>query len=168
VWVVGDQGRIRFFDGSTWDNRDFSPTHFRSVWGSGTDVFVVGKGGMTVRITAASTTLIPGPVAQDLNGVWGAGANRIFAVGNAGTILRFDGLDWEQVPSPTPVDILDIGPDGSGGLVAAAADGSVLRLEGRTWARETTVSANGLGGIIGLSGVLFAVGDTGTIISYGP
>ena len=169
VWVVGDQGRIRFFDGNTWGDRDFGPTHFRGVWGvAADDVFVVGEGGMTVRVTVASTALIPGPVAADLYAVRGTGGTRVYAVGASGTILHFNGFDWDPVPSPTSVDILDIGTDGRGVLVAAVADGSVLRLEGGTWTRETTVSANGLAGIVGVGGVLFAVGETGTIISYGP
>jgi hypothetical protein len=183
-WAV-----ILHYDGSSWlamSTADtFSPLY--SVWGSSSsDVFVVGfgdSGSVILHYNGSSWSTVPNPtVIVGGTSVWGTSATDVFDVGTG--ILQYDGLSWSSDPclicvvaglngvwGSSSTDVFAVGgwwADKGQILVATV----ILHYDGSSWsAMKVPIMSRpvGLFGVWGASGAdVFAVGNSGTILHYGP
>jgi hypothetical protein len=110
---------------------------------SANDVWAVGAGGTTIRVTDAesdtpSATLYDSRTLNTLHAVWAASASDVWSVGAGGTVRRYtgQGLRWDVVPNvPTSVDLHAIGGSSSSDVWVVGDAGVVLHYDGKSWSR---------------------------------
>jgi hypothetical protein len=164
VWVVGEGGTVKRYDGSQWSSPTGVPTGvYNAVWGfPPNDVWVAGTGGKLLQCTAtACVQHATGLTTESLNGIWGAAANDIWVVGSTATVLHYDGAWSVETTVPwggiTPnlygvsgSSASDVWVSGSrtnsGGTVVA---GVVVRRNGAplAWSNPTDVGTSKLNSI---------------------
>ena len=135
VWVVGEGGAVRFFDGATWSSRDpddASDADLIAVHGSGPDdVWVVGAAG-TIWHWSGAWTRIESGTTVDLLDVSVVGPDEVFVAGAAGTVLRWDGVELSAMATGTTGDVRAV--HALRGDRAVASDGiRLLEWNGATW-----------------------------------
>jgi hypothetical protein len=174
VFVTTYRNGIVHFDGSAWTQVYAGTERLNAIWGSAPDdVFAVGHDGVVVhfdgRDWTAETVAEPRgarrPSGTALEDVWGTGPDDIYAVG-IGTLLRFDGEAWQTRP--------DVGRHTALRRVFGLGPGDVHAFG---WASSFVYDNGGIvqesGGWtyylrdfwVAPDGVLFAVGDSGMILT---
>ena len=75
IWMVGDNGQIRHFDGAASSTQASGTTqHLRAVWGEDANrIFAVGDGGAIVHWDGSSWEPMASGTTENLNDIWGAG-----------------------------------------------------------------------------------------------
>ena len=147
VFVVGDEGRILHFDGTSdteghlWHPMDSGtrlPLH--AIWGKGrsalhavgwmgTVLFFDGhqwhhrRGGV---VDPQSKGFAPCAENTPLFAITGDDTGRAWAVGDNGTVIAFDGDTWQKQNSPTEANLRGIARTPSGRLYAVGAGGTVI------------------------------------------
>jgi hypothetical protein len=174
VLLVGEQGTLFHFDGSTWtaNNAPVATEDLIAVWmdaSTPNQAWIAGTSGTLYSLDLTTwtwTPASPSPTARDLTAVWGSSPTDVYVVGQGGLLLHYDGTAWAVVESGgiTGLFALDathiyaVGPaglilegDGAGNWTAF---GSVPTTNDLTavWAGSTT---NAL-----------AVGKGGTVLHY--
>lgn len=181
VFVVGADGTIRHFDGSTWSFQSSSTTNtLHGVWGtSSSDVFAVGTGGTISHFDGSTWALQNSTTTETLVDVWGSSSTDVWAVGAAG-ILHYDGTAWSGVdPGLTlssPRGVWGSGPDDVFvvGAVGSSSETPVLHFDGTGWERQSVPNPDptravhpGLVEVWGRAGDdVYAVGTSGGIYHY--
>lgn len=110
-----------------------------AVWGDEHAVWLAGDGGTLRRLVRANMQtrtfeIVPSPVAADLKGLFGFGANDIWAVGDDSTVIHWDGTSWTKLS--TPFDDADDKPNlvavwgSSPDDVWIVGDGTMLHFQG--------------------------------------
>ncbi|MFC1899911.1 IPT/TIG domain-containing protein, partial [Chloroflexota bacterium] len=91
VFVVGETGTIRHYDGTAWTTMSSGTTNnLYGVWGdNGRDVFVVGESGTIVNYDGDTWDSMSRNTLSLLRGIWGFSSTDIFSTGWSGTILRY-------------------------------------------------------------------------------
>jgi hypothetical protein len=122
VWMVGDEGRVFFFDGQ--QLRDVSPAGkltLRSV--SGVDaqhVYVVGGGveGVIYRRDGEQWVDETPPGLPSMNSVWATSAEEAYAVGFNGRVYARKQGSWAEFTplAPTYQDLHSVWVDEQGGV----------------------------------------------------
>lgn len=65
------------------------------VWGTAPRAWAVGLGGIIVRWNGTTwMTVTSSFITDELESIWGNGANDVWAVGDSATILRWNGSTW--------------------------------------------------------------------------
>lgn len=151
VFVVGDEGRVLHFDGSTdaedrlWHAMPSTtrlPLH--AIWGRNrNELHAVGWMGTVVSfdgeqwrhlrggvVDKASERYSPCAENAPLFDITGDGTGRAWAVGDEGTIIAFDGHAWQNQPSPTRINLRGITRAPSGRLFAVGGEGTVITSRG--------------------------------------
>src|SRR5262249_16908671 len=115
VWVVGAEGIIEKYDGSSWHSQvsGIRRRLFLGIWGSDArHVWTVGasydSGGWEGEIYKYDgRTWSPQRISavSRLNSVWGSDSRHIWAVGYDGVILFYDGVSWSPQTSGTDVSL---------------------------------------------------------------
>jgi photosystem II stability/assembly factor-like uncharacterized protein len=98
-----------------------------AVWctTNGSDIYVVGGGGLIVHSTDAGVSWTPetGAPNADLFAVWGASGTDVWAVGNNGVIVRRQANGtWAPIASPTSVQLLSIWGSSAADIWAAGSN----------------------------------------------
>ncbi len=117
---------------------------------SADDIWAVGAGGTTLRITEAeseapSVKIYNSLTWNSLNGVWAASESEAWTVGANGTIRHFTGQsrDWDIVEEvPTNEHLNAVWGASDSDIWAVGDRGVVLHYDGKTWSR---VKVAGLG-----------------------
>jgi hypothetical protein len=129
IFVVGDHGVIRHFDGSDWTAMDsrFDQTLF-SVWGrSSSDVYAVGSDGMILHYDGDEWDSIPSPSERTLFSVWGFGEDKTYAVGQVGKVLGYDSSldEWVDLDIETLSNLVSVWGTSDDNLFASSIDGTI-------------------------------------------
>jgi hypothetical protein len=82
VWIGGDNG-ILYRRGGTSLTESATPDDINSIWGDGSDVFLVTRGGAVMRSTGNGTWTTAFTWSHELDGIWGSGPSDIHVVGFA-------------------------------------------------------------------------------------
>lgn len=187
IWAVGDFGAIVFWNGSYWSAQPSSTSqNLRAVFGIDADhVWAVGDSGTILYREGpgeyAPWQSQPSNIAMALRGVFGAQANDMWAVGDLGTVLRWDGDEWHQAAC-VPGALRTIwGRNAQEIWIGGAADasacsgsgmgmpgrGAIWKWNGSTFQEEAiTGSPAAINTLSGTAqGVLWAVGDAGTLLT---
>ena len=198
VWIVGVNAAVRHWNGTTWQNRNLPAGHHAmGVWGSGPDdVYVAGrhvvKGGGSAAVVhhwnpatgawdTSASYFEASVTGVGFHAIEGTGPNDIWAVGDMfaatgggpGFTVHFDGTSWNEVATPDHVasdrrfmDLTLGGPGGPGPWIAGYY-GTAVRFDNPGWtvAGEET---RGLRGIDADADEMWAVGQDGMVIAWGP
>jgi hypothetical protein len=165
-----------------WSSVYFSSTiknDFNGVWGTGSDIFVVGNDGLILKCSTSScttssnwTTMTSGTTSH-LRAVWGSSATDVFVVGLDGTILHYDGTTWSPLDAKTSTYFYGVWGAGANDVYVVGnpifkADEAIFHYDGSTWTTlpppKTTIGYFG----IWASGAkdVWAVGNAGSILHY--
>ena len=100
IVAVGDQGTIRYCDGSVWFGEMDSGTNdnLTAVWGSGPDnILAVGRNGTVLKYDGAKWSELDLDTKEaDLSAIWGSGPDDIYLAGST-VMLHYDGKKWTKV-----------------------------------------------------------------------
>ncbi len=165
--VVGNEGVIRYFDGTNWSLPITIPTseNLYSIWGTEkTNIYAAGDNGTILHFDGNVWEIVSTPTTRSLYSIHGTGPDNIFAVGSK-VILRFDGTEWKHFAMPL-TQITSITALSNGTVIATGDNGGLLVKEENEWVPvETPVSDVTLNDVDeSSSGEIFAVGTSGTII----
>jgi hypothetical protein len=89
IWIIGDNGRIQRFNGSSWEIHSSGTSQsLRGIYGVGiNNVWAVGRNGTIVHWDGVSWSVQNSGTLAHLNSVWSHDAETVWAVGSAGTVL---------------------------------------------------------------------------------
>lgn len=95
-------------DSGEWQIEEYDSRARRAVlgmWGDEQGVWLVGEGGTLRHVLRSNVPtkrfdIVESPVAFDLRGIFGFGANDIWAVGEMSTVLHWDGTSWTKLATP--------------------------------------------------------------------
>jgi photosystem II stability/assembly factor-like uncharacterized protein len=166
VWVVGDQGTIAHWDGSTL-NPELSGTsaNLRAVWAvDAAHVYAVGDGGTILeRTTGSWQPAAVGLTREVLTGVW-ADTQHVTAVGSHGTVVFGAMGKYKLIPNSDAENLLAVTGTVGGSAVAVGALGLVLSVSGAGLSRTPIPAFSKLlTGIASAPGVSYLVGEQGTV-----
>lgn len=107
AWVVGKQGTILRWNGSTWSQvASGTSRNLYAIWGLGpTDVWTVGAQGTILHWDGTAWSAVPSGTTADLLYVHGNGFGELLASGRGGTLLRWNGIAWAALGSGTQSDV---------------------------------------------------------------
>jgi len=102
VAVVGEDGALAHFNGTSWTRHDVTPASTEDLTGiwldsASTHAWVTGADGTIYSLDMSSwtwTPVMPPPTTRSLMDVWGESASDVYAVGETGTLLHYDGSSW--------------------------------------------------------------------------
>jgi hypothetical protein len=176
VYVVGDAGTIRHYDGTKWTSQDSGTrAALRGVHGSSSsNVFAVGDDGTILHFDGKQWAAQPSATKFDLEAVWCAGPSDAFAVGVQGTTARFHDGRWsaETTVLGRPVsggtdyqaDLLGVWGSSASDVVAVGAflskpmgrrivgGGLIVRFDGQKWVRDEGDFQDGFTDVWGRAG----------------
>ena len=180
VFVVGGEGTILHYDGSTWSEMESGTEyHLYDIWGSSRrDVFAVGEWGTIMHYNGSTWSEMESGTADPLTDIWGSSSNNIFAIGEihyigcSEIILHYDGSTWSEMQSSTTSCLNAIWGSSGADIFAVGEEGIILHYDGINWSEMNNpligITDNyWLEGVWGNSGRdVFAVGSSGTILHY--
>jgi hypothetical protein len=171
AFAVGQNGVIVRISGTTLSAMTSGTTKsLYSVWGSSvTDVFAVGEEGTILHYNGTEwSSMDTGEIDDNFNSVTGSSPDNVYAAGTSGFMLHYDGSSWESVPSPMGAANAKIWMSGPKDIHCTAGS-MIYHFDGSSWVSFPYVSYQGLFGLAG-SGAsnVFAVGNSNTILRYGP
>ena len=163
IWVVGTDGLIRHYDGTTWSAQASGTSSLGAVWGSSaTDVWAAGYetilhyDGTNWSVSHASSL-------AHFSGVWGSSPSDVRAVGfsdsaHVGIVAHYDGTSWTTsyltaTDEPSAVwgasasDVWAVGTRGSYG----AYFGLLMHNDGGSWSSAFPTVSPRLFGVWGSS-----------------
>lgn len=100
---------------------------------SSDDVFAVGDGGVILRRTGGTWSVMTSGTTNNLRGVWAASASEAWAVGASGTILKWNGSTWSPAGGPTTTTTYEAVWGSSATDVWAVGGTRVDRYTGSGW-----------------------------------
>lgn len=161
----------------TWSQLPAAPgtdREFLGVWGTSSDVFVVGRGpagAIVVRYNGAwAETVLPAVAGGDepaAFAVWGTAADNVYAVGSNGLLARWNGATWSTVPSGTTETLRAVWGTGPADVYVSGDNGVLLHYNGTAWSRVNSGTTATLYAGWGSSATnLYTVGE-GNLVLHG-
>ncbi len=97
IWSVGMQGKINFWDGTSWKAQNSSTSiALRAVVAlAADDAWAVGEAGIMLHWNGTKWTSAKSVVKETLFALWANGKDDIWAAGGRGTLLHYDGSKWK-------------------------------------------------------------------------
>lgn len=125
--IIGTKGTILRWTGSVLSPEVGAPNlTLASIWGDGTDYWIVGEGGTILKRGNASWSAVASPTTQFLYAVFGTTADDLWAVGTGGVMIHYDGATWSLATSPTTMTLRNVGGIPGSGLAAVGDAGTVI------------------------------------------
>jgi len=132
IWVVGDRGVIRHWDGSTWKapGNDLGTATLNGVWAtSPTSAWAVGAYGTVLNWNGTTWSKVEQNLTSELlTAVWAANPTDVWVTGGSGSLLHWDGRTWAKVENPSRSGLYSIhGPaDTNGKLFWVGSNSGVV------------------------------------------
>ena len=138
IFVVGADGTILKFDGSTstWNSLNSTTrNNLWDVWGSSaSDVHAASEAadgqGQRLHYDGASWSPASVPNAVNLYSVWGTSASNVYFGGDLGTFFRFDGETMTSIETGTRSPLLGIWGSSADNVYIVGLNGTVLHYNG--------------------------------------
>ena len=186
IYVVGDQGTILYWNGSTWNRIQVATTAalYAVFVADSKDVWAVGDGGIILKSAGppamgALPSFAPDPKADPsvtvrLWGLWAASASDAWAVGEQGTLVHWNGTAWSKWPAALTQERLrgvfgrtPVSMTASNDVWAIGENRTILHYANLQWVPITDPLPDvDLYSITGSNADLWAVGADGTLLSY--
>jgi len=170
IFAVGIESavshRVYHYDGSSWTSMTVPPglQSLTSVWGSGPgDVYAAGLGTSFLHYDGAVWSAMATPATFALTEVWGTSASDVFAVGGNGAAIHFNGTDWSPIDVGAPAFLEAVWGKASDDVYTMGLAGRAYHWDGLSWSPIVLTSTKSVYRIFGVGGVVWAVGEGGTI-----
>lgn len=173
AFAVGYGGTIIHMNGNTISAMS-SPTSriLLGVWGSSPyDVFAVGQRGTILHYDGIEWSAMVTPdTLSELTGAWGTARDNVYVCGSY-NLLRYDGRSWSIIALRSNSGLQSIWGSSASDVWVLASNRSLLHFDGIAWSSTfgfglTSARLYAISG--SASDNVFAVGQRGTIIHYGP
>jgi hypothetical protein len=178
LWIVGDYGTIRHWDGVRWtDEVSGTLAPLYAVAGTGpNDLWAAGEGGTILHRTAQGWQSVPSGIDLTIYDLWVgsdgvaiavAGEFQSGAVIYSGTVLRWKNTSWQADTTPNVAALTGVWGSAPNDVWAVGQQ-TAMHWDGSTWS-EKPVSTMGFTfrGVWGRSSQeVWAVGDAGTIFEW--
>ena len=169
VWVVGDVGTIRHWNGSSWSSVESNTlASLIAVWGDGPDhtrVVVGHTEGAGKLLLCGNSDCLAGKIGlvPKLNCVWGSGPDDVWAGGDDGTMIHFSGVAFTMVATASTASIRGLWGSGPNDVWAVGDANTIQHWDGTAWSLvvggQLFPELNGIWGIG--PDEIWAVGDGG-------
>ncbi len=128
----GSDGRLLYYDGSSWSPIILPDSTFgtQAIWGtSASDMWVLGQStGTTLHYDGSSwTTTSPG-----FAGIWGFSSTDVYAVSGSGYMYQYDGTSWSLIGKAINQAHHDLWGSSSTNVFAVGANGTIVHYDGST------------------------------------
>ena len=142
VFVVGQDGALLHYDGTSWAEMSSGTTlGLYGVSGSSpSDVHVVGESGVALHYDGDSWSALSSGTSDMLVDVWCASETEAFAGGDRGTILHYDGSGWSPMTSGTNILLKGIWGSSADSIFVIGDEGTILHYDGASWSPMTSGS----------------------------
>jgi hypothetical protein len=176
VWVVGNSGLLRRFNGLDWSS-PASPLgggHLLAVWGTASNNVYLAGSTSIVRYNGSSwTTVWTG--AHNPSDLWGSGSDDVYALayngpGQRNVLLHYNGTaPWTEVTLPQGLPILfGLTGAGSSDVFLVGAAGQILH--GSAGSGFTVMTSGVIGSLYDVWAAapddVWAVGEDGLLLHY--
>jgi hypothetical protein len=165
VWIAGDGGEVRHFNGNSWDDASIGLKAIWSLWGaSSNDVWEVGSDCEVRRWNGAVWTAetLPNCGGSDINAIAGTSANNMWLVGIAGQVYQYTGT-YTLRPQANNADFSGVWVVGNEAYICGTA-GRMLHWNGTTMLDERITTTAMLTSVWGASAnEVWAVASNGAI-----
>jgi len=162
VWVGGDGGMVRRFDGTSWSSVDISACTQNPIDGvapvSATEAFLFDQdasGDGVIRVSATGCTRTTIPNNENLHAVWATSATDAYVASDGADVYRFDGTNWVLA---NPVRARFIWGSGSHVFTGSIFRPDVQHFDGISWSSIAVPGISRVWGIWGTSADDFYVG----------
>jgi len=168
VVVVGFNGMIRKYNGSTWSAMTSgTTTALYAVWAyDANNWFAGGEDGTILCYNGSEWSAMTSGITEGIRGIWGTAANNVYAVGTAGTILHYNGSAWSEMDSGVAVCLEKIWGTSNSDIYVTGLAGTILHFDGSTWSTMTSGTSEVLRAIWGYGSSVWVGGANGTILKY--
>ncbi|MBN2493668.1 MAG: hypothetical protein JXR96_03665 [Deltaproteobacteria bacterium] len=174
VWVVGENGTIRLWDGSQWNTEDSHTSgNLQSVTAiSWEEAWAVGENGLLRHRTATGWAPAGSGTAKNLYAVWASAADDVWAGGADLTLIHYDGQGWTPYGSKDlwqaeAEDIRFISGLARDDVWAVGGSGRILRFDGQVWQPYSRGESGYLRDVIVIDeDDAWAVGDGGLCLHW--
>jgi hypothetical protein len=163
VHIVGDTLRLM---------ESPSESFLRGVWGSApNDVFAVGDRGTILHYDGMQWIKQASPdTTRGIYAVWGTGPRDVYACGSGRTMLHYDGNTWSVMWITSYAWYTGIWGTSSHDIYAVASGTAIYHYDGSGWIGNVLPRVRSA--LYAVSGSaadnVFAVGERGAIVHYGP
>jgi hypothetical protein len=164
VVLVGANGRVATYNGTSWTETTSGAATFNAVWGaSPTDVYAVGVTAAIAHYDGSTWTPVANPGTGSYLAVWGSGGE-VFAAG--ASIVHANGGAFATTAPPLATLVHGLWGSAGDDVFAVGDAGVILHWDGVSWTQmiASTTTLRGVGGS-GAAEVV-AVGDGGVISRY--
>jgi hypothetical protein len=140
VWLVGQAGLLRRFDGFGWSVQSEEELDYQiGVYClARSDVWVFGVFfGLILHWDGARWTFVPSNLSHPGGGgftrAWGSESNHLFAISRVGKIIHWDGVAWSEDFGGNGQSLSDIWGSGPNDVWAVGNQGTIYRFNGSGW-----------------------------------
>ncbi|MBI4421209.1 MAG: fibronectin type III domain-containing protein, partial [Gemmatimonadetes bacterium] len=169
VYVVGEQGAIRRYDGSSWSTITSGATiTLLGLWGSSAnDIYAYGGGAALPHYDGSSWTVLSNLPGSHITAMWGDAPYHIHAAVDGNRMFTFDGSTWTE-RATLGQQVNAIWGSASNHVIAVGNAGSLHLFDGNSWSpMASSGSWPDLNAVWGTAfNDVYAVGAGGTIIRY--
>jgi hypothetical protein len=140
-----------------------------AVWASsGSNIFAVGNAGVVQRYDGASWSIATPVTQENLRACWGSSPEVLWIAGEGGVVLRYD-AKTKQVASWQfgAVDLHAIWGSSATDVWVVGEQGFAAHFDGQGWQTLQLPTFNTLRALGGAGGLVYAVGDAGTVLVRG-
>lgn len=124
VFVVGNGGTIRFFNGNTWTTHTSGTIkNLNAVWGSSRNhVLAVGNDGVILRFDGSAWHPVDSGVGVTLHDIIGSHGRNVWISGNSGVVLRYAGVRFSRMAVLGSPNLSRLHMQPNGRILAATGD----------------------------------------------
>ncbi len=163
VWLVGANGFVFNYDGSTWATvQSGTQLLMHGVSGANGNTVVVGESGSLLRNEGSGFSYDDGGMSATLNAVWAQGDVAV-AVGDFGNVLVYDGAEWTQQRVSGAESLFGVHGSGVTDVWAVGLDGAAYHYDGSSWTPSASGTTDGLFDVWTDGAVAYAVGEAGAV-----
>lgn len=158
----GVGGRIFHSSGTTWAAMTSNTTQSLSaVWGTATEVFVVGIGVIDHYDGQTWTPMMLPAGNHSYNAVWGTANNNVYA-GSVGQIHHWDGSNWTVSVANLDFTVRSISGTGPNDITAVGTLGAMVHFDGINWSPVRVPTTQSLAAVAVTPTRVFVAGADGT------
>ncbi len=170
IFFGGTSSSLMHYSGGTFTEEITGSAAYYDLWGTaGNNVYAVGQLGTISHYNGSSwSQMESGLTGHVIAGIWGSSAADIFAVASLGNILHCNGgATWTVMDTTGSYRYSDVWGTSGTNVYAVGNSGAVMHYNGTEW-QLVKSAAEDLNGVwVSPDGVVFVVGQNGTILQDG-
>ena len=135
AWIVGDEGSLSHFDGTSWQRvRTPATGQLNGIWGSTPrDIWASGLAGTLLHYDGAGWSAIPVDFKEPLGSIWGSAANDVWIAAGSSGLFHWDGTQIRLVDAGVVYGQSILSGSAPDNVWAITGGGYSLRWNGIEW-----------------------------------